>query len=116
MAIAPTPATAAAQRKDLLRQVVFNRAANVPGDQRDLFNAEVRSAIHAFTAALYAEALVRVDPELADRVAANVARYLDGGALPVYAWVRAQGLGCDPQAWVDEFEAAQERTAGPAAA
>lgn len=105
MTIPSTPVTVAAQREDLLRQVVFNRAERVSSDQPLLFNAEVRSAIHAFTAALYAEALVGLDPVRADEVARNVARYLAGGALPIYAWVRAEALGHDPQVWSDAFDA-----------
>jgi hypothetical protein len=107
MSSTETPATVAAHRADLLRQVVFNRASHVPSDQRRLFAAEIGLTVHAFMADFYAAALAEVDPERAEQVAKELTEYLDDGALPEFAWDRAVELGHDPQAWVDEWDAAQ---------
>lgn len=96
--------TVDAQRRDLLRQVVFNRAGGVPGDQKLLFSAEIGLTLHAFMAEFYAAALQDIDPERAEQVAQTLAGYLDGGALPEYAWDRAEAWGHNPQEWADEWD------------
>jgi hypothetical protein len=110
-----SPATIAEQRRDLLRMVVLNRAMEVPGDQPELFRAEVGLVVHGFMADYYAAALAEVAPELAERVAMELAEYLDDGALPEYAWDRAVELGHNPRQWVAEYEAAREKRAKQAA-
>ncbi|WP_327069265.1 hypothetical protein [Kitasatospora sp. NBC_01302] len=102
-----SPNTVAAQRADLLRQVVFNRAESVPADQRRWFSAEIGLTVHAFMADFYAAALAEVDPERAEQVARELAEYLEDGALPEYSWDRAVELGHDPRVWVAEWDKAQ---------
>jgi hypothetical protein len=104
-----TSSTIAAQRKDLLRQVVFNRAGGIPEDQKLLFSAECGLTVHAFMAEFYAAALQEIDPVKADKVAEQLASYLDDGALPEYAWDRAEALGYDPQEWADEWDRIQAK-------
>lgn len=101
--------TIAAQRKDLLRQVVFDRAGGVPEDQKLLFSAEVGLTVHAFMADTYAAVLAAIDPVKAEQVARELAEILDDGALPEYAWDRAVSLGHNPQAWVDEWDRIQAK-------
>ena len=105
------PSTLAAQRADLLKQIVFNRADSVSPDDRRLFSAEIGLAVHAFMADFYAEALAEIDPVKAEEVAKELADYLDDGALPEYAWDRAVALGHDPKVWVQQWEVAQKRLA-----
>jgi hypothetical protein len=109
------PSTIAEQRKDLLRQVVFNRATDIPSSQPELFRAEVGLVVHGFMADFYAAALAEAAPERAEQVAAELAEYLDDGALPEYAWDRAVELGHNPQQWIDEYEAAHRKRAEKAA-
>lgn len=111
-----SPSTIAEQRQDLLRQVILNRAMDVPSSQPELFRAEVGLVVHGFMADFYAAALAELDPERAEQVAAELAEYLDDGALPEYAWDRAVELGHNPRQWVAEFEAAREKRAKQAAA
>jgi hypothetical protein len=111
-----SPATIAEQRKDLLRQVVFNRAADIPGSQPELFRAEVGLVVHGFMADFYAAALAELDPTRAEQVAVELAEYLDDGALPEYAWDRAVQLGHNPQQWIDDFETTRRERTDQAAA
>ncbi|MFD7416829.1 hypothetical protein [Kitasatospora purpeofusca] len=111
-----SPSTVAEQRRDLLRQVVLNRAMDVPGSQSELFRAEVGLIVHGFMADYYAAALTEVAPERAAEIAVELAEYLDDGALPEYAWERAVELGHDPQRWFDEYEAARKKRAKQATA
>lgn len=106
MAFSPT--TIAAQRADLLRQVVSNRTNAVPSDDKRLFSAEVGLTVHAYMADVYAAALAELDPERAEEVARELAEDLDAGALPAYAWERAAELGHDPQAWRDHWLAGRK--------
>jgi len=109
------PTTIADQRRALLRQAVLSRAADVPSDQRELFRAEVGLVVHAFMADTYAAALAELDPVRAEQVAAELAEYLDDGALPEYAWDRAVQLGHNPQQWIDDFETARRERSAQAA-
>lgn len=101
--------TIAEQRKDLLRQVVFNRAAGVPADQKLLFSAECGLTVTAFSAEFFAAALFDVDPAKAEEVAQELVDYLSAGPLPAFAWARAVELGHNPQEWVDEWERIQAK-------
>lgn len=97
------PNTIAAQRADLLRNVVIDRASQVGTSERQLFNALVGLTVHAYMADVYAAALAEAAPELAEEVAQELADDLDAGALPSFAWSRAVELGHDPQDWIDDF-------------
>lgn len=103
------PNTIAAQRADLLRNVVLDRP-DVNSD-RDLYNANVGLLVHAYMADRYAEALAERFPELAEQIAQELADELDAGALPTYAWHRAVALGHDPQDWKDDYAQAQAKRA-----
>lgn len=105
-----TPRTIAEQRKDLLRQVVFNRPDGAY-DNRELFAAEIGLTVHAYMADVYAEALAKLDPIRAEEVAQELADVLDDGALPEYAWDRAIELGHDPRVWAEEWQEALRRRA-----
>lgn len=100
-----TTPTVSTHRKDLLRQVVFNRAADIPSDQKRLFSAEIGLTAFAFMAEYYAAALADLDPQRAEQVAQELDEYLEDGALPEYAWDRAVKLGHDPQLWATEWDA-----------
>jgi len=97
------PNTIAAQRADLLRNVVIDRASEVGTSERQLFQALIGLTVHAYMADVYAAALAEVAPERAEEVAQELADDLDAGALPSFAWSRAVELGHDPQDWIDDF-------------
>ena len=116
--IAPT--TIAAQRADLLRNVVIDRASHAGDGNRELFQALIGLTVHAYMADVYA-ALAEVNPAYAEEIAQELADDLDAGALPSYAWQRAVEVGHDPQDWIDDYlttrakQAAKAEDASPAA-
>ncbi|CAM5390201.1 hypothetical protein STENM36S_06311 [Streptomyces tendae] len=72
------------------------------------------TAINAWAAFRYLNALHSVDPRAAADVVAEMAGEFESGEIGEFAWDAAEKAGFTPQKWHDDYEAAMEKSAAEA--
>ena len=81
----------------------------------DEFLAHCLAAVNGWMAFRYLDALHNVDPRAAAAIVAEVADELDSGEIGEFAWDAAEKAGFNPQKWLDDHEAAKEKSAAETA-
>lgn len=72
------------------------------------------TAVHAWTAFRYLDALYNADPRTAQAIVSETAGELEDGAIGEYAWEAAEAAGFNPQEWNDDYEARKAERAAAA--
>lgn len=74
-------------------------------DKPDEFLAHCLSAVHAWMAYRYLDALYNADPRAAQAVVAETAGDLEDGEIGEFAWEAAEQAGFTPQKWHEDYKA-----------
>ncbi|MFJ7895967.1 hypothetical protein [Streptomyces anthocyanicus] len=75
------------------------------------FLAHCLTAVNAWAAFRYLNALYSVDPRTAAAVVAETAGEFESGEIGEFAWDAAEKAGFNPQKWLDDYEAAKAKSA-----
>jgi hypothetical protein len=86
------------------------------GEKPDEFLAHCLSAVNAWAAFRYLDALYNVDPRAAQAVVAETAGEFESGEIGEFAWDAAEKAGHNPQQWHDDYEAHKQKLAEKATA